>query len=1319
MANEATRDDLRWLFEAGVKVNPDYKASYAPRDMPSASSFHSFRFLAGWAALVVLAASNRAQADIATDYAAIIGTTAGTISDGYGSPGSIPVHGRASFPVLIDPNNVPALAAGRYGDGVSPTAARAVAAAHTAFFTTSGTNTTSQLFLNAVLWASQKSTPATITVGSTNSTIRTFFSTRGYQTKAITTSMSSGSNDLSGCDVFIGNFHDGFTAAAITKIQTFAANGGGVVVAATPWALSTQGLADAQAVLGPFGLSMSGSTTSVTTFTVAASAYPIYHSALPALDMLNQEKQGQITMTLAEKTIAAGAVDRTLAVRPDEASVNAGLSTLSTSYGTIQVTAAQPLVKANKPVEALLARYQSGRFDAMTAAQLFAHPSASDWPGMPAAGSTVTRTFTIDGNVPADVYMNQGNLGRRIETRLYAAPGATITITIPGALTAAGLTAIIGHQTDVNFNLSQWNRFPKITRTVALTQTTTLTGNVFGGLVWIMVPPGVNLGTFDVTVSGALEAPCFQLGVDTDANWNAVLKTNPGAWGCIMTDNVSAYGNTPGETVYVSRAQLQQVTKPTAVAQHWKNVIETADYYMGYAGFRKRGEAAMTDRDISAGGGHAGYPVVMAYGDSDTLVNGILRSGDWGYYHETGHTFQDDFDSNYTIATNAEVDVNLVPALTLTFLHDQTTWDYTSTYYGSSDRLSKRNAFMALPAAQQLWSTACSTTGSTGAAYDFYYNLSDAFGWELYHTALSRLMRYLQNPTAATDAELFALNTGDTNFKRNRFYLLFCEAGGRNLDTYFQRYGLGVVGNGAEITQAVKDQIAAKGYPVWTDNTPIDSLSTPPALTVAEDAAPGTALYQFAATDADEPGTIWDYQITAGNTGDAFSIDRRTGILRVQKADAETLASYTLTVQVQDNGVPRFSASRTFTVNVTNVAEPPQIDGRLFTATSAMANGTSLGTMTATFEAGRALSSFAIVAGNDGHFAISATTGALTVSNAATLPNPGVIVLTVRAIDSTGAVSYGIATVLCNRTTGVREERWNGSVISGAPAVTSTYSSFTSPQNVGSSYIRRVSGWLVPPKTGIYIFWIASDDDSTLSLSPDETAANRVVIGSVSGFTNFQTWTTQASQKSAPFFLQTGRAYYIEAIQKEGGGGDHVSVAWQGPGIAQQVIPGSALIPADAASACPPPQPAKAIEQWRATRFGVNINNALIAADDADPEGDGLRNVLEYALGTDPSLVTAPPWQPSFEANRLAFNCTRNTEATDLTVTVQATDSPGGSWTDLARSTSGGAFTALQGGVAITETGTGTLRNVAVRDLYDLADPLHPRRFMRLQITGQ
>ena len=64
----------------------------------------------------------------------------------------------------------------------------------------------------------------------------------------------------------------------------------------------------------------------------------------------------------------------------------------------------------------------------------------------------------------------------------------------------------------------------------------------------------------------------------------------------------------------------------------------------------------------------------------------------------------------------------------------------------------------------------------------------------------------------------------------------------------------------------------------------------------------------------------------------------------------------------------------------------------------------------------------------------------------------------------------------------------------------------------------------------------------------------------MSGWTAPRQWNS-GEQQSRHIALEAGKAYYIMALHKEGAGGDHVSVAWQGPGITQQVIDGAYLMP--------------------------------------------------------------------------------------------------------------------------------------------------------------
>lgn len=48
------------------------------------------------------------------------------------------------------------------------------------------------------------------------------------------------------------------------------------------------------------------------------------------------------------------------------------------------------------------------------------------------------------------------------------------------------------------------------------------------------------------------------------------------------------------------------------------------------------------------------------------------------------------------------------------------------------------------------------------------------------------------------------------------------------------------------------------------------------------------------------------------------------------------------------------------------------------------------------------------------------------------------------------------------------------------------------------------------------------------------------------------------------------------------------------------------------------PPDTSTIEDWRMTHFGTSSNEGD-AANDADPDGDGFKNLVEYALGTDPA----------------------------------------------------------------------------------------------------
>ncbi len=147
---------------------------------------------------------------------------------------------------------------------------------------------------------------------------------------------------------------------------------------------------------------------------------------------------------------------------------------------------------------------------------------------------------------------------------------------------------------------------------------------------------------------------------------------------------------------------------------------------------------------------------------------------------------------------------------------------------------------------------------------------------------------------------------------------------------------------------------------------------------------------------------------------------------------------------------------------------------------------------------------------------------------------------------------------------GVTLEHWDGITGNAVANLTSNAAYPNSPTYVttlegffegvtsaGDNYGQRARGWFKPPVTGAYTFYIASDDNSELWLSPTDQAANKVLIASVPGSTGARAWTTFASQTSAAKTLTAGQRYYLEALQKEGGGGDNLAVGVDFPGGAQ------------------------------------------------------------------------------------------------------------------------------------------------------------------------
>jgi len=132
-------------------------------------------------------------------------------------------------------------------------------------------------------------------------------------------------------------------------------------------------------------------------------------------------------------------------------------------------------------------------------------------------------------------------------------------------------------------------------------------------------------------------------------------------------------------------------------------------------------------------------------------------------------------------------------------------------------------------------------------------------------------------------------------------------------------------------------------------------------------------------------------------------------------------------------------------------------------------------------------------------------------------------------------------------------------------------------------------------------------------------------------------------------------------------------------------------------------------DTWRSSHFTAGeLADPNVSGPTADPDGDGLSNLMEYALNRNPKspdaggVFVTGAVQDSGQ-QYLSLTCHRRLAATDLTFTPE----------------SGGDLSYWSGTdcviVSVTDDGNGLTETVVVRDTYPMAT--NPKRFMHLRVT--
>lgn len=458
-----------------------------------------------------------------------------------------------------------------------------------------------------------------------------------------------------------------------------------------------------------------------------------------------EASQAVETPLLAARTLPPG--DKILLPR---------LEALRTQHEADPVLALTQPITQKEPLDRLLLTLEVQRAMHLPADEVQALPAAAAFPGeVSATAPRVSRTIVIDTSIP-DWH----------STGLYAAPGEAVTVTVPEEAAQIGLGVRIGAHTDTLWRLTKWERAPEITRTFPIQATRTLAADAFGGPLYLVVPQGCKAGKLRVTVSHAVAAPLFVRGQTDLAAWRDTIRNAPAPWAELQGNNV---------ILTVPSSVVRNLDDPEALMALWDRILDGYADFAGISRHRARPERYCTDKQISAGYMHNGYPIMTGLDVAADFVNThtILTNGDgktksWGFFHEMGHNHQQ---SDWTFDGTGEVTNNVFALYILDTVCGVTV--HTHPALEPEAQRARLQKYVDGGAKFDQWKS------DPFLALTMYIELKEGFGWDAYKKVFAEYRRLPDSERPKTDDQ-----------KRDQWMVRFSKTVGRNLDPFFQAWGV-------------------------------------------------------------------------------------------------------------------------------------------------------------------------------------------------------------------------------------------------------------------------------------------------------------------------------------------------------------------------------------------------------------------------------------------------------------------------------------------------------------------------------------------------
>ncbi len=665
-----------------------------------------------------------------------------------------------AFPVAVDAENATFISAARVGEG------RVLAVGHESLiYDFTAADDRAQLLQNALSWMAHGRAPLRVGIEGAHAELETLVAGTGA------TVSRAGVAELGSVDVWITTHYEPRTAEELAAIHAFVRAGGGLISGGHGWywAYTHEGESigrdfPGNQLLLDLGLVITAEGTTTGRVTLSPDVPgPLLHAGR-ALALLAAHVDGTAPLALDAQRLGVLTVSRAATAIPLDATYWLRLRALRPQLGAVQPTEAAPITPQTHPITVLAARVDDRLARELPADEVTAHPAAADFPGLVPAGTVgVTRTVSIDASYPLGRDGRYGYADARApvwrSTGLYAPAGVPIRVTVPAAAATSGLLVRIGCHSDELWDTDAWTRFPALTRVDVLRSAETRVASAFGGLLYVAVPIGTDLGALDVQIEGAVPAPVFIDGVTSLATWRAETRSAPAPWGEVV-----------GRTLALSlpSSSLRALDDPSAVTAFWDRVLDLDATLASISTTRARAERVAFDRQISAGYMHSGYPVmapVGAVGDALDLA-GIVANGSWGLFHELGHNHQW---LDWVLPNTTESSVNLwsvrdseeLLGLSRDVAHPALT---------PTERSARIDAFIAGGRVFGSW--------DAWGGLEWHLQLQAAFGWAFYEQLFADYQTLAPAAAPADDAARIELWVEKT-----------CTRAGRDLSPFYAQWG--------------------------------------------------------------------------------------------------------------------------------------------------------------------------------------------------------------------------------------------------------------------------------------------------------------------------------------------------------------------------------------------------------------------------------------------------------------------------------------------------------------------------------------------------